>query len=133
MVFIKNIGSKEKGFTLIEVVLSILILGLVVAAFTQLFGSGYVNVTINNRKVDHLYQAQEIMEEQFAKNYNQLTDISSTEGDVTVSEEQTKTITIANGDTIDVTGKTVTVSIPYTVKNSQQRTVSVTSFIPEGG
>ncbi|MDI9477018.1 MAG: type II secretion system protein [Natronincolaceae bacterium] len=66
-----NMKYKKKGLTLIEVILSLAILGIIIVPFLNIF----VFSTVTNRKseniLDATYVAQNIMEQRYAESKNE--------------------------------------------------------------
>lgn len=70
IILFKDARCKEKGLTLIEVILSLAILGIIIVPFLNMF----VFSTMTNRKseniLDATYIAQNIMEQRYAESKN---------------------------------------------------------------
>ena len=70
IILFKNARCKERGLTLIEVILSLAILGIIIVPFLNMF----IFSTMTNRKseniLDATYVAQNIMEQRYAESRN---------------------------------------------------------------
>lgn len=68
----KVIHIKNKGFTLLEIIVVIAILSIVVIAFLSLFTNGYSNVSYSNNRLKATMEAKSIMEGIRAIDYEDL-------------------------------------------------------------
>lgn len=107
---IKNIFFQNKGLTLVEIIVSLGILGIIAVSFTTLFTHSFKSVFSAGDKSVALFEAQEDMENILS---------GTVEG-----ESQEKTMKIYFGDKqIPVEGKTVSAS-------DKDEKVSLIVFIP---
>ncbi|RJX28007.1 MAG: type II secretion system protein [Dethiobacter sp.] len=135
--------TPEDGFTLIEIAVTIAILGLVMITFGSFFTGSYVNVFAAGRKTQALNLAQEKMEELKSRGYHSLgneyledkenysfaeeyPEFGETQGFRREFRLQRESLMIKG---YEAAGIKVEVSVSY---QSNRRSVSLTSFIKEG-
>ncbi|WAG72320.1 prepilin-type N-terminal cleavage/methylation domain-containing protein [Clostridium estertheticum] len=112
----KKIDNKQ-GFTLIEVVVGIALLGIIIISFMPVFSNSFKGITNSGKKSNALYSSQEGIE----KKLHGGTDINST--------DTPKRITIKfSGAEFDVNGKAILTEIPF--GNNGNKTI-VKSFKPD--
>ncbi len=107
-----------KGLTLIEIIVSIFILGIIAVTFLPIFTNSFVYVkTAGNRSIVD-FDAQKAMENKLAG--------SSAVFDHVATTESNTTLTIGfNSGTISVQGRIVNISY-----NDGKHNVTLTTFIP---
>jgi prepilin-type N-terminal cleavage/methylation domain-containing protein len=96
----KLLKSKQ-GLTLVEIIISIAILGIVAVAFLGMFTVGFKGIMTAGRNSQAGYIGQRAME-------NRIVDIEVTETNVTIIPETEKTLTInfeGVADPVEVDGK----------------------------
>lgn len=112
--------AHKKGLTLIEVILSIAILGIIAIVFLTVFTTGVKGVFEAGRWSEAEYETQHAME-------NELADVPSNVPNVQVAEYGSTNISITFGTTtITVHGKTIN-----TDYNDGKHKVHLTSFVPD--
>jgi prepilin-type N-terminal cleavage/methylation domain-containing protein len=139
----KNSYNK-KGFTLVELIISIAILGIISTAFLSMFGFGYSNITEAGIRTKAINKTQNIIESAYAKKfynpseirafmsghgYNNITNISNLyiqSGGNETNYFVKDTITALNGTDCYI----ITVVVFY--KNGTKN-IDVTTAIPIGG
>ncbi|OHW62542.1 hypothetical protein EUAN_11070 [Andreesenia angusta] len=62
-----RILKSEKGMTLVEVIISIAILGIIVTAFLSLFGNGFVSIASFGGKSEAVLGASDILEQVYSE------------------------------------------------------------------
>lgn len=112
----------EKGFTLTESLVAILILSIIITAFAVLFSNSNSDIFSMGKKSEGLYSAQNIME-------NAITDRLYTNSSITRITGSIS-ITFSGPGNIPVAGTTVKVNGNYTDSKGATRQVSLTSFVP---
>ncbi|MBF7082134.1 prepilin-type N-terminal cleavage/methylation domain-containing protein [Desulfallas sp. Bu1-1] len=111
--------NNKKGFSILEVLVAISILVIIVFTFTTLFSAGFSGIFSAGRKSEALYKVQKEMENAIInKSGNNVTD-----GTISISFPSLT-------DPITVTGKFVICDQTYTDSNGNERTVTITSFVP---
>jgi len=123
-----NYSLNKKGFTLIEVLISMVILGIIVFAFLNLFGTSFANIFTMGNKDQAMATASDIMEALYRE-----------QGPDGLSEADINNILDSEGVNNGVTGINpfenengqagfkVTITIPYR-SGGQEREISLTSF-----
>lgn len=102
--------SNEKGFTLIEIIISLAILGMIVISFTTAFTSSFSGIFSSGKKSQALHEAQ--------------TKIDRKINSVTTGRDILK-IKFLGVPEITIQGKKEIVNVEY-----NDRSVSLTTFIP---
>lgn len=102
-----------KGFMVTEILVAITIIALIIAAFEPLLNSSFLNIFSTGRKSSTLYQAQQTTENAIANH--------GTGSDILVLPFATP---------IPVQGSYITINELYTDANGNERTVTITSFVP---
>ncbi|QZY56983.1 type IV pilus modification PilV family protein [Crassaminicella profunda] len=105
-----KILSDKKGFTLIEIIISLAILGIIVVSFTTTFTSSFSGIFSSGKKSQALHQAQIQMD----RKINSVT-----------TGSDTLNIKFLGISQITVLGKKEIVNVEYKDHN-----VSLTTFIP---
>ena len=85
--------NNKRGFTLIEIILAIAIIGILAVVFIPLFTSGYIMIVKNAETSDTLFSNQDAIEQEIAN------DSASTGSALTVD---------FSGLSINVTGQAIT-------------------------
>jgi len=80
--------SKSSGYSLIELLVAVTILGLVVAPFLGLFGGSYQAIAASNRQTKAVYLAQQKIETLKSKGYEQAYEQYIVTGDSPQVEEK---------------------------------------------
>jgi type IV pilus modification protein PilV len=120
-----NFICRQKGFSLIEIMIAILVLSLVVTAFAALFTHSYQDIYSAGFKSEAQFVAQEVMESLIA-------DIDFNHPDANVSTTTSLSIDFPGyGGSVAVQGKIVTVTVEYTDGQGNLRTQTFKSFIPD--
>lgn len=114
--------SDEKGFTLIEVLVALLVLMIIIFSFSILFVNSYTNIFSAGTKSEAIYLAQEKMEATIADLETILTLDSLPEG-ITI-ENYTNIV-----GTSTLSGKKITIALPYTDSRGLARTITLTSIV----
>lgn len=133
MVILKD----KKGLTLVEVLISLLILGIIVFSFISLFGTGFVNIFSMGAKDRAMAQASDIMETLYKEqgndgfeNIGQIeTIINENFSAIDFQKSISEKINYFEGtnDSDGTSGFLVTITISYTT-TSGQGDVTLTSF-----
>jgi prepilin-type N-terminal cleavage/methylation domain-containing protein len=105
MVKYKNYLKNKKGFTLIEVILSIALLGILSIAFMTMFTSGIVGISNSGKKSISHYTAQN----QIESNINDLGNISSN----VLTSTKSITLTFPGNTGIVISGRQIDVTYKY--------------------
>lgn len=100
---------KEKGFTLIEVLIAMSILTIIITAYMGLFTNSYVSIFSTGRKSEAIYTAQEKIAD---------SDYTAVDNNPLSIEFGSKTITI-NGETV------------VSDEEYDNKKVMITMFIPD--
>ena len=136
--------KNSKGFTLVEVIVSMAILALIATAFVPLFGFSFTSIFSYGERDKAMSVASDIMEVLYAEQELDLNPgISSddyiegliddySEGEdyylkeVEKKDDNNPFEVSQNGETIEITGYKITIEVPY--KNGE-RHVTLTSFV----
>lgn len=129
----------KKGFTLIELILSMAILGILLVAFMTVFNFSYFNIINAGSRTDATYVANGITDSLFSTPFNNEAAIQTflsgkgygTES-ATVTTYASKNVNykVTNGVVLNVNGSTVEIAVFY---NSRHDYVQFTVFVPYGG
>lgn len=113
----------NKGLTLIEVIISVAILGILALAFLNIFSNNATNIFSAGDKTENIYEAQKKIDNTIRDIYYGIDDENINVVPIGLSIE----FTLADGkkSTIDVVGKKVTVEILGRTSST------LTTFIPE--
>lgn len=115
----KKALQNNKGLTLIEVLVSIVILGIIAVAFLPIFTNSFVYIMSAGKRSKADFEAQRAME-------NRLAGSGKTFDNVETTESGTELSISFGSDTINVPGKTVNVTY-----NDGKQNVTLTTFIPD--
>ncbi|MFW5995911.1 MAG: pilus assembly FimT family protein [Halanaerobiaceae bacterium] len=108
------IFNEENGFTLVEILVSITIIGIVLFAFSFMFLNGKLTLIITNNIHQALLSARQ-----------------EVESAITTSNELTETLTVNfEGTPIEVQGNFLVGEKNYTANNNKEYSVSITYFKP---
>lgn len=111
---------KSRGFTLIEVIVSIAILAVIVTAFSGMFLSSIKTIAKSGNRSNGDYEAQRVMEEKISN------PLSGSEGNIDTTVESTNISIIINSREITVPGKVI-----KTEFNDGRTEVLLTTFVPD--
>jgi len=123
-----KVKFSNKGFTLVEILISLAILGIIVSAFVGLFGTGFANIFSIGNKDLAMAEASEVFEILYRELENErltkgkIEEILDNQNVADYEISEYKTI-FSNGDPKG--GYEVTITIVY----QGDREVSLTSFI----
>lgn len=84
--------NNDKGMTLIEVMVSIAILGILAVAFLPMFSTGIRFLVMNGKKIEEMYENQEAIEQKVAQG---------------AAVDTTKMTIVFPGKTIEVNGENI--------------------------
>ena len=115
-----KIFRDESGFTLVEILVSLVIISILVSAFSIAFLNSNKSIRVSKSKSESFSDAQEIL-------IQALGDSSYEPTEVTVTEDTTKTITFG-GTSIDVQVDEVEVTTQYKGFNNQNQDIKVKSY-----
>ncbi len=119
--------NNEKGLSLIEMMIALLVLSVVVTGFAGLFTQSFQNVYSAGYKNEAQHVAQVAME-------NLQADLSYSHAETTVSEAVSSGTLVMNFTgfgTVTVPGQEVLVSVQYTDGGGNARTQVFKSFSPD--
>ena len=129
----------KKGFTLIELILSMAILGILLVAFMTVFNFSYFSIINAGNRTDAAYVANGITDSLFSAPFNSEASIQTflsgkgygTESaNVTAYVSKNVNYKVTNGVVLNVNGSTVEIAVFY---NSRHDYVQFTVFVPYGG
>lgn len=137
----------KKGFTLIELIISMAILGILIVAFMTVFNFSYINLINSGNRTDAAYDANSITDSLFSKNFSNATAIRTflnglnvvngksyyDSGVASVTDYENKDINYKvfnESDVLGVKGSMVEIAVFY---NSGNDYVQFTVFVPYGG
>lgn len=66
----RGIFSNKKGFTLVEIILSIAIIGIMAVSFIPVFTAGFKGVIFAGEKKTEMFDTQNVMEQEVADSAN---------------------------------------------------------------
>lgn len=110
----------QSGFTLIEVLVSLVIISIIITGFYTAFINSNKSVMISKNKSEAFYQAQDILIKAMADPTIEPTKVS-------LSEDIVTTISF-NGTDIEVTVDELEVTDQYKGYNSDNREVSINTY-----
>ncbi len=99
--------NKKNGFTLIEVIISIMLIGVISIMFFAMFGSGMNGIIRSGKNSKNVFEAQAQMENNISNPHNITPNVSRTNG---------QSITLKNsasGKTYSVSGDIIVITYPY--------------------
>jgi len=135
-----NYSLNKKGFTLIEVLISMVILGIILFAFLNLFGTSFANIFTMGNKDQAMATASDIMEDLYRKQVNREQQGEEFDENFIASflnseginyEDPIETINPFENENGQA-GFKVTITIPYQ-SGGQEREISLTSFFRKSG
>lgn len=109
--------KEEKGFTLVEVVVALLVLAVVTTAVVGIYNSGLFTIFQSGKQTEAIYEVQAKLDQAILEGVDE------------PDEEPLKIYFGDLEDPISIKGKTVTEKSDTTY-GSQERRVSATVFIP---
>lgn len=102
--------SNINGMTLIEVIVSLAIFGIIAVAFLNVFVSGFLGVISSGKRTEVGYLAQQAVEE--------------TINEIDIGSDKV-TIVFSGGPTLEVEGNTIVQEV-----NNGKESITITTFIP---
>lgn len=66
--------KNKKGMTLVEIIISITLLGILAVSFLPAFVSGFKMIIHNGNILDNMYQSQDVIEEKISQGTTSTTD-----------------------------------------------------------
>jgi prepilin-type N-terminal cleavage/methylation domain-containing protein len=118
MISINKKFNKKKGFTLVEVIASLAIIGIISIAFLSMFGFGIKNIIMSGKNSSSNFNAQAILE-------SNISDASTTSAAITRTSTSIK-LYKSNVLYTTIDGNNIQVTYPYS--NS---TKTLTTFISD--
>ena len=110
----------ESGFTLVEILVSLVIISILISAFSIAFINSNKSIRVSKNKTEAFSESQEIL-------IQALGDESYEPAEVTVTDDLTKTITFG-GTSIDVEVDEVEVTKKYKGFNNQDQDINIKSY-----
>ncbi len=71
--------TEEKGFTLVEVVIALLLLSLVTVVVVRIYNSGFFAIALGGKKTEAVYEVQDLLEQAISSSAEQLADDNDAE------------------------------------------------------
>ena len=93
---------KKSGLTLIELIISLAIIGIISVAFLSLFGFGINNIIISGKKSSSNFNAQSIMESSISDGSFTTPELTRTTGSM-ITLNKSGVVYTVNGDKLEVT------------------------------
>lgn len=115
-----RVKRKNNGFTLIELIVSIGILGIIVVAFSGMFLSGFNTIAKSGNRSSGDYEAQKVMESKISN------PTAGVDGNVATTVDNTELNIKFGSKEIQVPGKRVESEF-----NDGKSTVIITTFVPD--
>ncbi len=116
----KALMKNRRGFTLIELIVSIAILAIIIIAFMPLFSFSFVNTFRSGNQSEAVYQNQSLLEESYSG-------AEEVEGVISTELPQPLEINI-DGVIVRVPGRLIEVSSDY---DNNGNLVNTKAFVPE--
>lgn len=113
LIIMKN---KKKGFTLVEIIVSLAIIGIISVSFLSMFGFGFKIIAMSGKNSRSDFNAQSLIESNISDDSNTSAALTRTDGSITLYKSNVQ-YAIINGSNIQVT-------YPYGSSNK-----TVTTFI----
>jgi prepilin-type N-terminal cleavage/methylation domain-containing protein len=117
----------QKGFSLIEVIVSIAILFIIIASFSLLFSDSFRGIFYSGYKSEAQYVLQDAAENEFSRTEKDDAAVSRTAYDVSGF-----TINFEGVGTIALDGDEVLLETTFQDARGDDQTIDVTAFIPDG-
>ncbi len=116
---------QQRGFTLIEVVVAVLVFSLVTAAIVQLYNNGYFAIMSSGTRTKAIYAIQSELEAE-------IREVQITGTPKTPAQEETLVFSLAgsDGDQFTVDGYLINKEEPISSRSGQ--TISLSVFVPVG-
>ena len=115
-----KIFREDSGFTLVEILVSLVIISILVSAFSIAFLNSNKSIRVSKSKSEAFSEAQEKLIISLGDNSYEPTEVS-------VTEDLTKTITFG-GTSIDVQVDEVEVTTQYKGFNNQEQDINIKSY-----
>jgi len=112
-----NNNNTQKGFTLIEVILSIALLGIISVAFLTMFTSGIVGITNSGKKSISHYTAQSQIESEINESGN-ISNVVTSTTEISLTFPEKSLTYVIEGRQLDV---------PYTYGNLSKNLTTFTT------
>jgi len=106
--------KNNKGFTLIEVIIAIAIVGIIAIPILGIFSTGVRNIVGAGNRTEDVFIEQRTIDNEINKEYSEI--------DTELSGEKELDIKFSDGLTIKIQGKVVT---------TQDDDVEITTFVPK--
>lgn len=115
-----KLKKDEKGFSLLEVLVAMIVLSLVILSFSGLFSGGYKAISDGGNKSEALFSAQQFMEYAILNgdDYSQ----------VTVTTGNLLQFNFPGTDPFDISGNIIIVTEDY---HGGNKPISLTTFVPK--
>ena len=116
---------QQRGFTLIEVVVAVLVFSLVTAAIVQLYNNGYFAIMSSGTRTKAIYAIQSELEAE-------IREVQITGTPKTPAQEETLVFSLigGGGDQFTVDGYLINKEEPISSRSGQ--TISLSVFVPVG-
>ncbi|MDR7871214.1 MAG: type II secretion system protein [Tissierellaceae bacterium] len=121
--------KNRKGLTLIEVIVSMAIVGVIAVVILSIFSSGTKNIARAGHRTTNIYDANRIIDELIIKSENPYTDwdaIESENENIVVNNMEYNVILPGIGEDIKVSGKLLKV----TSTDEENNTIIIETFVP---
>lgn len=119
---VKLVLKKERGFTLVEVVIAIIVLSLVTVAVVRIYQSNLFGIIRSGHRTEAIYEVQELLEQEIAREIDDDIDPSA-------HGWQEETLEIRFGESVSVSVQGWTVSRESQKENPGVKTSGIV-FIP---
>jgi prepilin-type N-terminal cleavage/methylation domain-containing protein len=134
--------KSNKGFTLVELIVSMAILSIIIVAFLSMFNFSFLTIVNSGKRTDAAFNAQTIIDDLYAqsslddvsdvrnyltsKGYNEVVNLV----DVETYTSNAVNYNLSDTSVLSVNGASVTVVVFF---NNNKNNVRVSAFIPYGG